>query len=112
MFRNRQRLWVPLWMICETFQKARGVRQVFNWTRYKKGEDADDWKPMPTVGNGVYEIRVRDEAGAFRLMYVAKLPEAVYVLHAFQKKTRTTARKDLTLAKDRYQEVLMRRKSL
>jgi phage-related protein len=45
-------------------------------------------------------------------MYVAKFPEAVYVLHAFQKKTQKTARGDLVLAKDRYQEVLMRRKSL
>ena len=57
-------------------------------------------------------IRVRDESGAFRLMYVAKFPEAVYVLHAFQKKTQKTPRGDLVLAKDRYQEVLMRRKSL
>jgi phage-related protein len=60
----------------------------------------------------VHEIRVRDESGAFRLMYVANFPEAVYVLHAFQKKTQKTARRDLALAKDRYQEVLMRRKSL
>ncbi len=67
---------------------------------------------MPAIGNGVREIRVRDESGAFRLMYVAKFPEAVYVLHAFQKKTRKTARGDLMLAKDRYQEVLMRRKLL
>ncbi len=58
---------------------------------------------MPTVGNGVHEIRVRDEAGTFRLMYVARFPDGVYVLHAFQKKTRTTARRDLALAKDRYQ---------
>ncbi len=66
---------------------------------------------MPSVGSGVCEIRVRDESGAFRLMYVAKFPEAVYVLHAFQKKTRATARKDLALAEDRYQEVLATRKS-
>ncbi len=76
------------------------------------GEEADDWKPMATVGAGVHEIRIRDESGAFRLMYVAKFPEAIYVLHAFQKKTRATSRKDLELAKDRYQNVLMRRKSL
>jgi phage-related protein len=76
------------------------------------GEDADDWKPMPAVGNGVHEIRVRDESGAYRLMYVAKFPEAVYVLHAFQKKTRKTALADLELAKDRYREVLIRRKLL
>ena len=84
----------------------------FQLDKVQNGEDADDWKPIPTVGSGVHEIRVRDEAGAFRLMYVAKFPEAVYVLHAFQKQTRTTARKDLVLAKDRYQEVQMRRKSL
>ena len=100
-------------MICETFQKALGARLAFSWTRYiQNGEDADDWRPMPAVGNGVHEIRVRDESGAFRLIYVAKFSEAVYVLHAFQKKTRKTARTDLPLAKDRYQEVLMRRKSL
>jgi phage-related protein len=85
----------------------------FQLDQVQRGEEADDWKPMPTVGAGVQEIRVRDEAGAFRLMYVAKFPEAIYVLHAFQKKTRATARKDLALAKDRYQEVVMsRRKSL
>jgi phage-related protein len=67
---------------------------------------------MGQVLGGPYGSRLRDESGAFRLMYVAKFPEAVYVLHAFQKKTRKTARGDLELAKDRYQEVLMRRKSL
>ena len=84
----------------------------FQLDKVQNGEDADDWKPMPAVGSGVHEIRVRDESGAFRLMYVAKFPEAVYVLHAFQKKTQKTPRGDLVLAKDRYQEVLMRRKSL
>jgi len=80
--------------------------------KVQNGEDADDWKPMPAVGSGVHEIRVRDESGVFRLMCMAKFPEAVYVLHAFQKKTQKTPRGDLVLAKDRYQEVLMRRKSL
>ena len=84
----------------------------FQLDKVQNGEDADDWKPMPAVGSGVHEIRVRDESGGFRLMYVAKFPEAVYVLHAFQKKTQKTSRGDLVLAKDRYQEVLMRRKSL
>ena len=74
-------------MICETFQKARGAQTGFQLDKVQNGEDADDWKAMAAVGNGVHEIRVRDESGAFRLMYVAKFPEAVYVLHAFQKKT-------------------------
>ena len=90
----------------------RSARRETGFQLVQNGEAADDWKPMPAVGNGVHEIRVRDESGAFRLMYVAKFPEAVYVLHAFQKKTLKTARRDLALAKDRYQEVLMRRKSL
>ncbi|MFY9260973.1 MAG: type II toxin-antitoxin system RelE/ParE family toxin [Gallionella sp.] len=61
-----------------------------------------DFKPMPTVGDGVYEIRVRDAAGAFRVMYVAKFADAIYVLHAFQKKTQKTSKTDLDLAARRY----------
>lgn len=66
----------------------RGARRAtgFQLDKVQNGEEADDWKPMPAVGNGVHVIRVRDESGAFRLMYVAKFPEAVYVLHAFQNK--------------------------
>ena len=66
------------------------------------GRDPDDWKPLPVVGSGAREIRVRDEAGAFRAIYVAKFEDAVYVLHAFQKKTQKISRTDLELAKERY----------
>jgi putative component of toxin-antitoxin plasmid stabilization module len=51
----------------------------------QRGRDPDDWKPMNTVGHGVREIRIRDIAGAFRVMYVAKFDDAVYVLHCFPK---------------------------
>jgi len=57
-----------------------------------------DWKSMKSLGPGVREIRIREAAGAFRVVYVATLPEAVYVLHAFQKKTQATAKRDLELA--------------
>ena len=50
---------------------------------------------MKTVGRGVYEIRIRDGAGVFRVIYLATLPESVYVLHAFQKKTQATSKTDL-----------------
>jgi phage-related protein len=66
------------------------------------GRAPDDWKPMPAVGAGACEIRVRDETGAFRVIYVAGFENAVYVLHAFQKKTRKTSRTDLELARQRY----------
>lgn len=66
------------------------------------GRNPDDWKPMPTVGSGACEIRVRDEAGAFRVIYVAKFENAVYILHSFQKKTGKTSHADLELARERY----------
>ena len=71
---------------------------------------SDDWKPIPTVGSGVREIRVRDETGAFRVVYLAVRSEAVYVLHCFQKKTQKTSRIDVELAAKRFKE-LMRDKS-
>jgi phage-related protein len=70
--------------------------------KVQQGEAAADWKPMSTIGQGVHEIRIRDEAGAFRVIYVAKFAEAVYVLHCFQKKTQKTAKADLDLAAQRY----------
>lgn len=68
------------------------------------GREPDDWKPMPSVGLGAREIRVRDAAGAFRVLYVARFAGAVYVLHAFQKKSEKTAREDLALGQRRYRE--------
>ncbi|MBI3480382.1 MAG: type II toxin-antitoxin system RelE/ParE family toxin [Nitrosomonadales bacterium] len=67
---------------------------------------ADDWKPMKTVGAGVQEIRIQDEAGAFRVIYIAKLKDAVYVLHCFQKKTPKTSAHDIALASKRYDELM------
>ncbi len=67
----------------------------------QRGLEPDDWKPMPSVGPGVRELRVRDEAGAFRVIYTATRPEAVHVLHAFQKKAQATAKRDLDLARAR-----------
>jgi len=72
------------------------------------GGEPSDFKAMPDVGAGVYEIRYRDRAhGAFRVMYVAKLTHAVYVLHAFQKKTQRTAPYDIALATKRYKLIGM-----
>jgi phage-related protein len=76
----------------------------FQLDRVQRGLDPADWKPMKTVGAGVREIRVRD-AGAFRVIYLAALPEAVYVLHAFRKKTQRTSPRDLELARSRLREL-------
>ncbi len=60
---------------------------------------------MTTIGGGVKEIRIRDEAGAFRVIYLAKLADAVYVLHCFQKKTQQTSERDIRLARKRFKEL-------
>ena len=72
----------------------------------QNGQEPDDWKPMATVGQGVREIRIRDADGAFRVMYVAKIADAVYVLHCFQKKAQKTSKTDLDLATKRYRDLL------
>ena len=72
----------------------------------QSGFEPDDWKPMTTVGTGVREIRVKDVTGVFRTVYLAMRPEAVYVLHCFQKKTPQTAQRDIDLARKRLQNVL------
>ena len=65
---------------------------------------------MPAVGPGVQEIRVRDESGAYQVLYVAKFEEAVYVLHAFKKRSQKTARADLELGKRRHADLLKGRR--
>jgi phage-related protein len=66
------------------------------------GGESSDFKPMKDVGAGAYEIRYRDTNGAFRVIYVAIFDHAVYVLHAFQKKTQKTPKADIDLAAKRY----------
>lgn len=78
--------------------------------KVQHGKEPDDWKPMASIGAGVKEIRVRDEAGAFRVIYLAKLADAVYVLHCFQKKTEQTSESDIKLARKRFKELMEERK--
>lgn len=72
----------------------------------QQGGEPDDWKPMPTIGPGVREIRIRDAAGAFRVIYVAKFADVIYVLHCFQKKSQKTSKMDLELAGHRYRDLV------
>jgi phage-related protein len=78
--------------------------------RVQAGKEPADWKPMPSVGLGVKEIRVHEDSGAFRVIYVAKFAEAVYVLHAFQKKAQKTPKQDIELARQRFREWVQERK--
>lgn len=74
--------------------------------KVQRGDAPDDFKPMPAIGKGVEEIRVWDESGAYRVIYTARLAEAVYVLHAFQKKTQATAKRDVDLARKRHADLM------
>ena len=69
------------------------------------GKQPTDFKSMSSVGKGVEELRVWDDSGTYRVVYIARFTEAVYVLHAFQKKTRATSERDIELARTRYTEL-------
>ena len=77
--------------------------------RLQEGLAPDDWKPMPSVGLGVSEIRVRAE-GAYRVIYVAKFAESIYVVHAFEKKAQRTPQQDIELARGRFRALVNERK--
>jgi phage-related protein len=76
--------------------------------RVQDEREPADWKSMSSIGPGVREIRVR-VGGAFRVIYVAKYAEAVYVLHAFRKKSRKTSRLDVELARERFKALIRER---
>ncbi|EOI6581639.1 type II toxin-antitoxin system RelE/ParE family toxin [Yersinia enterocolitica] len=78
--------------------------------KIQHGIETEDWKPFSDVGSGVNEIRVRDTNGIYRVMYVAKFDEAIYVLHSFQKKTRQTSKLDKDIAKVRYSVLVEQRR--
>lgn len=74
--------------------------------KVQRGLQPDDFKPMPGIGKGVEEIRIWDESGTYRVVYTARLADAVIVLHAFQKKTQATSKRDVDLAKERFTEFM------
>lgn len=80
----------------------------FQLDRVQRGLRPNDWKPMKTIGAGVNEIRLRDADGAYRIIYIAKFDEAVFVLHCFKKTTEKTAMADIDLARSRYKELMRR----
>jgi phage-related protein len=76
----------------------------FELRALQNGFEPSDSKPMQAVGPGVREIRIH-VLGEWRIIYVAKLKDAVYVLHAFQKKSRKTSQQDIELARRRYKQI-------
>lgn len=79
----------------------------FELDAVQRGMDPADWKPMPSVGLGVREIRIH-VSGEHRVLYLSRLGNVVYVLHAFEKKSQRTGRKDLAVARNHYRNALRR----
>ena len=76
----------------------------------QRGKQPADFKPMPSVGKGVEEIRVWEGSGTYRVIYTARLVDAVVVLHTFQKKTQATSKQDLAIAKERFAQLMRERR--
>jgi phage-related protein len=74
--------------------------------RIQTGFTAEDFKPMHPIGAGVEEIRILEESGTYRVVYTARLAKAVYVIHAFQKKTRATSQRDIEIARERFRQLM------
>ena len=86
------------------------VRQLAGFQLWRvRGLEPNDWKPMPSVGLGVQEIRIHTDV-EHRVLYIAKFAEGVYVLHAFEKRARRTPREDLSLAKERFRSLVNQRR--
>ncbi|MGH8562875.1 MAG: type II toxin-antitoxin system RelE/ParE family toxin [Gammaproteobacteria bacterium] len=89
-----------LWAFPAEVRRAVG----FELWQVQRGVLPSDWKPMPAVGPGAYEIRIH-VLGEWRVLYVAKFSDAVYVLHAFHKQTKRTRHEDIELARKRYKAI-------
>jgi len=84
-----------------------GIRQDVGYQldKVQRGDQPSNFKSMPAIGKGVEEIRVHGEDGAYRVIYTARMIDTVFVLHAFQKKTQTTPKRDIELARKRYKHL-------
>ena len=82
----------------------------FQLGKVQAGVEPADWKPFEEVGAGTREIRIKDASGIYRVTYIAKFGEAIYVLHCFQKKTQVTSKQDKAIAGARYRAVVNARK--
>jgi phage-related protein len=82
----------------------------FQLRRLQQGLEPNDWKPIPSIGPGVQEIRIHTDL-EHRVFYIAKFSEGVYVLHAFENRTRKTLKRDLGLARDRLRALILKRQA-
>lgn len=78
----------------------------FQLGKLQAGLEPSDWKPFGSAGVGVKEIRIKDITGIYRIMYVVKFEEAIYILHCFQKTSQATSQKDKAITSARYRAII------
>ena len=106
----------PVRFLGDSLKCLRGFPEVarqdsgYQLDKVQRGEQPDDFKPMPSIGKGVEEIRIHDDSAAYRVIYTARLADAVYVLHAFQKKTQATSKHDIEMARERFAQLMREKK--
>lgn len=102
----------PVWFLGDSRKALRQFPEYarqqagYQLQRVQLGLAAKDFKPMLSIGKGVEEIRIREATGAYRVIYTARLADAVCVIHAFQKKTRATSSRDIEIARERFQQLM------
>ena len=92
--------------VLREFPKPARQQAGYQLERLQMGIQANDSKPMPSIGKGVEEVRIWAESGTYRVIYTARLAEAVYVIHAFHKKTRATSQRDVEIARERFRQLM------
>ncbi len=92
--------------VLRDFPKDARQNAGYELEKVQNGLAPDDFMPIPSIGRGVEEIRIWDGSGTYRVIYTARLEDAVYVLHAFQKKTQTTTQRDIETAKRRFDQLM------
>ena len=106
----------PIWFLGDShkalkeFPKQARQKAGHQLVLVQRGLKATDSKPMTSIGRGVEEIRVWEKSGTYRIVYIARFVGAVYVLHAFQKKTRATSQADIDLVRERFQQLMRGRR--
>jgi len=96
--------------VISAFPRPVKQRAGFELQAVQRGYAPADFKPMPIIGSGVEELRLWDGSGTYRVIYTARLKDAVYVLHAFQKKTQGTAERDINKARERFLQLMKERR--
>ena len=92
--------------IIKSFPQAAKRNTGYQLDKIQNGKEPSDWKPVNTIGTGVREIRIKDKEGIYRVIYISKFKQSIYVLHAFKKKARKTSKHDIDVVKTAYKIML------